>query len=70
MTDKLRRKIKILRKKRDDLRQEFCRLPRRNSFSGLGLSAQLDEVQEQLDSLEGKRRSKRYCAETDIEIIG
>lgn len=70
MTAKLKVKIKKLRKKRDYCWQQFCRLPKRNSISGLAYYDELNKVQQQLDELEGNKRSKRYCPEIDIEIIG
>lgn len=63
------RKIAKLRKKRDNLWKDFCRMPRRESFSGLHVAGQLDKVQQKLDKLEGDKRSKRYCAEINIEIF-
>jgi hypothetical protein len=61
-------KIVRLRKKRDKLWQEFCRLPRKESFSGLHISEQLNKVQQELDKLEGNKKSKRYYTEISIEM--
>jgi len=61
-------RIKRLRKDRDRLWKEFCRLPRRSSFSGLAVSGELNKVQQELERLEGKRKSKRYYTEIDIEV--
>lgn len=61
-------KIARLREKRDGLWKEFCRLPKKGSFSGLHVSEQLDKVQQELDKLEGNRRSKRYYPEINIEV--
>ncbi|MFA5021062.1 MAG: hypothetical protein WC517_03320 [Patescibacteria group bacterium] len=71
MTEKQKQgRIKRLRVKRDKLWQEFCQLPRRSSFSGLAVSAELEKVQQELDELEGDNHSKRYYLEIDIEIVG
>jgi hypothetical protein len=58
-------KIQRLRKKRDRLYHEFNTMPRRSSFSGLHVSGELDDVQQELDRLE-VRKSKRYYTEIDI----
>ncbi len=68
--DKVRRRILRLRKERDELWKAFNGLPRKESFSGLGLSGKLNKVQQELDALEGSRRSKRYYTEINIEIPG
>lgn len=71
MTEKQKSdKIRRLRLKRDKLWQEFCRLPRKSSFSGLAVSAELEKAQLELDKLEGSKRSIRYRPEIDIEIMG
>lgn len=62
-------KIAKLRKKRDELWKNFCRMPRRESFSGLQMAEKLDKVQQELDKLEGAKRSKRYYPEINIEIF-
>lgn len=62
-------KIAKLCKKRDKLWKSFCRMPRRESFSGLHVSEQLNKVQQQLDKLEGAKRSKRYYTEISIEVF-
>jgi len=62
-------KIAQLRKKRDELWRSFCRMPRRESFSGLSVSAQLNKVQQELDILEGAKRSKRYHTKINIEAF-
>lgn len=62
-------KILKLRQKRDELWQSFCRMPRRESFSGLHVSDQLNKVQQELDILEGKKRSKRYYTKINIEVF-
>jgi len=63
-------KILRLQKKRDKLWKEFCRLPRKESFSGLHVSELLNKVQQELDKLEGSKKSKRYYTEINIEVGG
>lgn len=62
------KRIAKLRAKRDVLWRSFCRMPRRESFSGLHVAQQLEKVQQELNKLEGKNRSKRYYPEITIEI--
>ena len=64
------RKIARLQKKRDKLWKDFCRMPRRESFSGMHVAGQLDKVEQELDRLEGDKPSKRYYPRIDIEIPG
>jgi hypothetical protein len=45
-------KIERLRKKRDTLWNDFNTMPRRESFSGLYVSGELEKVQQELDKLE------------------
>jgi hypothetical protein len=59
-----------LRKKRDELWKRFCSLPRKESFSGLYISGELEKVQQELDRLEGSKPSKRYRMVINIEIGG
>ncbi|TSC60219.1 MAG: hypothetical protein LiPW15_97 [Parcubacteria group bacterium LiPW_15] len=63
------KRVLRLRKKRDEIWKAFLKLPKRGSFSGIHLANQLEKVQQQLDKLEGKRKSKRYLAEVHIEIF-
>ena len=68
MPDKAKNKetIKKLRVRRDNLWLRFQNLQRRDSFSGLGLSSRLNEVQQKLDRLGD--RSKRYETEITVDI--
>lgn len=59
-----------LQKKRNELWRDFCRMPRRESFSGIHVAGQLEKVQQELDKLEGKNRSKRYYPRISIEVFG
>lgn len=59
--------IEKLRRKRDELWEKFCRLPKKGSFSGLHVSEQLESVQQKLDKLESAKRSKRYYPNITIE---
>ena len=68
--EKKERKIARLREKRDKLWKDFCRMPRRESLSGIYVAGQLDKIEQELDKLEGNRRSKRYYPEINIEIPG
>jgi len=70
-TEKKKRKRKIarLQKKRDELWGNFCRMPRRESFSGIHVANQLEKVQQELDKLEGDKRSKRYYPQINIEVF-
>ena len=68
--NKKKRKIARLRKKRDELWKDFCRMPRRESFSGLYVAGQLEKVQQELDRLESNGRSKRYYPRINIEVFG
>jgi hypothetical protein len=61
--------IARLQKKRDEFWRDFCRMPRRESFSGFYVAGQLDKVQQELDKLEGKKRSKRYRPQINIEVF-
>jgi hypothetical protein len=63
------KKIAKLQKKRDELWKDFCRMPRRESFSGMYVAGQLEKVQQELDKLEGAKRSKRYYPKISIEIF-
>ena len=63
------RRIVILCNRRDALWKDFCHMPRRESFSGLHVAGQLEKVQQELDKLEGKKRSKRYYPQINIEIF-
>ncbi len=63
-------KIRQLRKDRDMLWKRFQILPRKESFSGLYLSGELDRVQKELDILEGNHPSKRYSIEIRVEVLG
>lgn len=67
MAEENREKILELRRKRNQLWREFCRLPKKGSFSGLRLTEQLDEVQRALDQLEENKRSARYYPEINLE---
>lgn len=62
-------KIVKLRQQRDELWKSFCRMPRRESFSGIAVSDQLNKVQKELDKLEGNKRSKRYYTNINIEMF-
>ncbi|MDP1688929.1 MAG: hypothetical protein Q8L47_02255 [bacterium] len=64
-----REKIVKLRNKRDVLWKKYCHLPRRDSFSALHISGQLNKVQQKLDKLEGDKRSKRYYPEINVEVF-
>ncbi len=68
--NKTRKKEKIvkLRKQRDELWKLFCGLPKKDSFSGIGIGGRLNEVQQELDKLEGSRKSKRYYTEINIDV--
>jgi len=68
MVDGLKRRIHRLQKERDQLWQEFCRLPKRSSFSGLFIAGRLEKVQNELDELEGDEISVRYYPEITIEL--
>jgi len=61
--------IARLQKKRDKLWSDFCRMPRRESFSGIYVAGELDKVQKKLDELEGNKRSKRYYPKINIEVF-
>lgn len=61
--------IARLQKKRDELWSDFCRMPRRESYSGLHVAGKLDKVQKKLDELEGNKRSKRYYPKINIEVF-
>ena len=63
------KKIAKLQRERDKLWSEFCRMPRRESFSGLYVAGKLEKVQQKLDELEGKNRSRRYYPTIHIEVI-
>jgi len=56
-----------LRGFRDLLWVEWCSLPRRDSFSGLYISGELNEVQQKLDQRE-RIPSTRYYTNTNIEV--
>jgi hypothetical protein len=64
-----KQKIVKLRKKRDEFWKDFCRMARRDSFSGIHIAGQLEKIQQELDKLEGSRRSKRYYPEINIEVF-
>lgn len=66
---KKERKIAGLRKRRDELWKDFCRMPRKESFSGIYVANQLEKVQQELDKLEGDKRSKRYYPQISIEAF-
>ncbi len=68
--EKKKRKIARLQKKRDELWKDFCRMPRRESYSGIYVAGQLDKVEQELDKLEGDKQSKRYYPRINIEIPG
>ena len=57
-----------LRKKRDSLWYDFCHMPRRESFSGLHVSRELEHTQQELDKRE-KKRTKRYYPHVRIEVF-
>ena len=61
--------IARLQKERDKLWSDFCRMPRRESFSGMHVAGQLEKVQQKLDKLEGNKRSKRYHPQINIEVF-
>lgn len=61
--------IARLQKERDKLWSDFCRMPRRESFLGIHVAGQLEKVQQNLDKLEGNKRSKRYYPQINIEIF-
>ena len=61
--------IARLQKERDKLWSDFCRMPRRESFSGIHVAGQLEKVQQKLDKLEGNKRSKRYYPQINIEVF-
>ena len=61
--------VKRLQKRRDKLWEDFCRLPKKDSFSGLRISGELNAVQQKLDKLEGNKRSKRHYTEINIEVF-
>lgn len=61
-------KIAKLQEERDELWKKFRRLPKKGSFSGLRVSSELEKIQQELDKLEGDKRSKRYYPEISIEI--
>ena len=67
--EKKRKKIEKLQKKRDELWKDFCRMPRRESFSGIHVAGQLEKVQQELDKLEGNKPSKRYYPKISIEMF-
>lgn len=58
---------KQLRRERDKLWRNFCRMPRRSSFSGLHVASELERVQRELDRRE-RIRTKRYYPEMTIEV--
>ena len=62
-------KIEKLQKRRDQLWEDFCRLSKKDSFSGLRISGELNAVQQKLDKLEGNKRSKRHYTEINIEVF-
>jgi vacuolar-type H+-ATPase subunit D/Vma8 len=62
------RKIKILKEKRDLLWKYFCQIPKKGSFSGLAIGQKLENVQNELDILEGENKSERYYPKIRIDI--
>ena len=60
--------LDALRSERDSLWSDFCRMPRRESFSGLHVAGELDRCQRCLDLLEGNERTRRHVAEISIEV--
>ena len=66
---KKEKRITKLRRERDRLWRSFCKMPRRDSFSGLHVADEVERVQQELDKLEGKNKSKRYYPELSIELF-
>ena len=64
-TEKLKNKITYLRRKKENLWKDFCALPKKDSFSGLHLAEQLDKTQQELNELEGDKRSSRHYIDID-----
>ena len=53
-------KIAKLRNTRDKLWKSFCRMPRRESFSGLHVSEQINKIQQSLE---------KACSKAEPELI-
>lgn len=66
MSDEKEEKIKKLRAERDVLWKKWNGLQKKNSFSGISVSGDLNRVQQELDELDDD--SERYF--TEINMLG